>query len=610
MKLSLLVLGVAGALASENSTFTNVTDSYSDSYSDSYTYGTEEISDAQNEMFESMLLPLWEQTDVDGSGDLSETEFESALAKLGISADVLTSHSQSYAVLFADLDEDGDGALTQTELAAAAAYPEYQAAFMSAFTNDVAEIPDIGDVIPSDDVIAAGATVQITLVVSGSPEAIYAGQREMITEYFAALANVDSSMVIITFLSADRRRLTDTWEQKLAAIKPGKRKLSETTVIEATIFVEDATAAESAYAAMPESAADLSGVAAFDNIEVTEIEAATEMQFPDLPFATIGIVGLVLLGVGFLLCSNARFWAGKAQRKKKAKGEKPGGGCCSLNAVKPWAFGELVAAACIVGTMFYLYQNVTGVTNAIIGMIETLVAIILFVNGIESDSPMATLASFSDNIPEGIIEPIEENLKLLRLLPIAVIVPGLFAAFFLLLASLCPLSKANKGSYCCTKCMILLADILLVVCIGFYATFAGFAVAITYAPPAIKEQISFIRNMCVTVPALLEQRISDAQQTVAMLEEAGQAEMLGEISKSLGDVTTIAEFAIDACGYLSAFFEEMMAIFLPGLMCVVAIVFALFVNKTLCCAAGCCCYGPPKPPKVDAAKSQAGLQNI
>ena len=50
-----------------------------------------------------LLDGLWSQVDLDGSGDLSLSEFISANEKLGIPATVYTMHSSSYSVLFNDL---------------------------------------------------------------------------------------------------------------------------------------------------------------------------------------------------------------------------------------------------------------------------------------------------------------------------------------------------------------------------------------------------------------------------------------------------------------------------------------------------------------------------
>jgi hypothetical protein len=42
---------------------------------------------------------------------------------------------------------------------------------------------------------------------------------------------------------------------------------------------------------------------------------------------------------------------------------------------------------------------------------------------------------------------------------------------------------------------------------------------------------------------------------------------------------------------------QLVKVFVPAMMCVCAIVFALIVNQSLCCSAGCCC----RPTKTDQA---------
>ena len=56
--------------------------------------------------------------------------------------------------------------------------------------------------------------------------------------------------------------------------------------------------------------------------------------------------------------------------------------------------------------------------------------------------------------------------------------------------------------------------------------------------------------------------------------------------------------------------DELLGLFLPGLICVVAIFFAFFVNQTLCCATGCC-KAPGAAPVVMTSKATSDpLYNV
>ena len=67
----------------------------------------------------------------------------------------------------------------------------------------------------------------------------------------------------------------------------------------------------------------------------------------------------------------------------------------------------------------------------------------------------ALLGDFTGMIPSSITELLDSQKALLSLIPIAVMVPGIFAAIFILISSLCGsmfCKNKNQGSYCCTKC--------------------------------------------------------------------------------------------------------------------------------------------------------------
>ena len=58
--------------------------------------------------FDKILRPLWNQTDSDGDGFLSLSEFTAACERLGLAASFFTSHQQSYTVAFGALDGSND----------------------------------------------------------------------------------------------------------------------------------------------------------------------------------------------------------------------------------------------------------------------------------------------------------------------------------------------------------------------------------------------------------------------------------------------------------------------------------------------------------------------
>merc|ERR550514_1708883 len=104
-----------------------------------------------------------------------------------------------------------------------------------------------------------------------------------------------------------------------------------------------------------------------------------------------------------------------------------------------------------------------------------------------------------------------------------------------------------------------------------------------------------IRGMCVVIPAEFTQLVGDGLATIARLESVGAD--LGDAAQTLADVETLAGLVTDGCYYLNGLFDALIDIFLPGFLCIVAIVFAAYINNQLCCAAGCC-KAPPGGKKA------------
>lgn len=236
-------------------------------------------------------------------------------------------------------------------------------------------------------------------------------------------------------------------------------------------------------------------------------------------------------------------------------------------------------------------------TAVIVGLVDTLVEF--------ATVKIAAIANFQKMLPTDIVQIIDENKGQLALLPLAVMVPGGFCILFLLLGAICPNLKMHKGSYCLSKCFIMLANLFLLLSLIFYIIFVAIAVILKFAPPAVQEQINQILGMCDTIPLTFNQMLADISPIVSTLKTAGQDVV--ELESNLKDIGIILGLLDKGCGHLQNLFPAIYGLFLPGLTCVVAIVFAFFVNNTLCCVTGCC-RAPPSTPVV--TKSDGGTEMI
>lgn len=231
-----------------------------------------------------------------------------------------------------------------------------------------------------------------------------------------------------------------------------------------------------------------------------------------------------------------------------------------------------------------------------------------------TDSTTAFVQDFAGDIPDAVTDQLEARRAQIENFQLYVIAPGVATAVLLLLSAFLasPLCKgANKGSYCWSKCAMFFATILLIVCLVFYTIFA--AVAVIIHSGVGKEQIGQILGLCETVPPTLQQLVQDNEAMLDKLMDAGQnSDKMLEYSQTLEDVGGLLDLIDDGCGYLSSFLDEMIDLFLPGFLCTVAIIFALVVNITFYCSAGCC-KAPGAQPKTNVGGNYKGgdkLQNV
>lgn len=539
--------------------------------------------------YEAMLDSLWKSSDKDGDDKLSLTEFKTACDTLGIEESTWTSHNKKHDDIFAAL-AGSDSLMTKKEMAGAiTTTPEYEKPLIAAFTNGAGEVPK-GVPAVSDAVSEAGAKVTMELTVSGKVSDIYPGTRKKITKWFADKCGVSVKEVIVTFLAApaaSERRLVEK-------VAPWRRKLSASTVVSGTAFVEDDDAAEAAVEALPSDTTGFQAEGAFSDLTVESVVPPDAVVSPELPISTAAIVGVILLAAGIAMC----FIATTVSKSKASAAGAQGGcckaGCCSFYAVKPWAFGEFASLVIFAGCLFYLFSNMSGVTETILGLIDTLASLLL--------SELPAIQDMTSALPRSILDQVIGFKSTVALLPFAVLGPGAVCLIALLVAALAPLHSGHKGSYCVTKCFVMLANVFLILSFVFYSIFVGIAVLLSSPPPVIQAQLKMITGMCDTIPPWIGQMLADNNAAVEQLKAAGQD--TAELEEMLDSVSVLSTTIDDGCMYLTGFFEEFILLFLPGLLCIVAIVFALFVNNTLCCATGCC-KGPPKAASTSAAESKS-----
>merc|ERR1719453_2439610 len=138
----------------------------------------------------------------------------------------------------------------------------------------------------------------------------------------------------------------------------------------------------------------------------------------------------------------------------------------------------------------------------------------------------------------------------------------------------------------CENILQLFVDFNMLFLPGVCCVIAVVSITLKYAPPPIKAQIRSATSMCEVIPPLVKQKISDANSALDLLKTAGQD--ASAYTSILADMDVLAKSVDAGCENILQLFVDSNMLFLPGVCCVIAIVFALYVNNVLCCAAGCC----------------------
>lgn len=520
--------------------------------------------------YSKMMTSIWAKTDKDKNNELSYTEFSDAATKMDIQPSIFTLHNKNLQTFFNALDKDGSKGITSKELAAAITdYPSYKAPLVASFTNGAGAVPKV---IPqaSEGMKSAKAKVTMSMDVEDDVFDIPKGTRKQMATYFAAQCSVPVADVVMSFLPK-----TAASGRRLQAAATG-------SVISGTAYVANDAAATAALANLPKDKAGFAAIPAFSDMTIAEVKVGTRLQ-PGLSFGTAAIVLVILLVLSILVCV---FACKRSKTKSNEMGVEGGcckAGCCSFYAVMPWGVGEMLVAFVLIFCVIFIFISMSGLTTSITGLVDTLVAL--------TQSAVPVVQTLTAKLPGSIITTINQFKSAISLLPVAAMVPGLFCVLFMATASLCSMSSKRKGSYCFTKCMIMLGNLFMLLSFVFYAIFAGVAAALAVAPPQLQSAISLVTGTCDTIPTMINQLVADNE---AALNQIAAASLPTDatLTTQLADVKNVATIIDTGCGHITQMFVDFNALFAPSVCCMIAIFFAAFVNNTLCCAAGCCKSNP------------------
>jgi hypothetical protein len=298
------------------------------------------------------------------------------------------------------------------------------------------------------------------------------------------------------------------------------------------------------------------------------------------------VASLILCMTGCVLgsCCAKRARKAPSNADKTASEEVPyrgccSTGCCSTYAISGWAWTTDIACIFLLVSMGMLYHTMLAVTDAIMCILDQIYELR---NSASADARTAT---------EGIgpiLDLINPFRQYLVLLSVAVVVPGVLAALFMFLSSLCACGHHCCGNRLagCSKFFLMITYIFIILSfvIGVVATALGPLIQVFG-----KEMITTVTAICETSLPVLEQTLYDSRTAMsnAMATGADPASVTDLNTLQLGAEEPVEMFGI-ACGCLVEFFNTAVDLFSPGICNILASIFALYASYFSCWTTGCC----------------------
>ena len=427
----------------------------------------------------------------------------------------------------------------------------------------------------SPSIMAANAMLQIRFTAAQNPEDLFPAQRNMIK------TTIRNSL----YHGCSHGGVCPPLEEITMTLLQGSM------VVTVTAFFPDQTTANSAGATLT---SDWNTPTFQSSLGVTVTSAPTVSVTPTTGSGVLTFVNPIIYAVASLILCMAGCVLGsccaKRARKAPSKADQSASeevpyrgccstGCCSTYAISGWAWTTGIACIFLLVSMGMLYHTMLAVTDAIICILDQIYELR---NSASADARTAT-----DGIG-AILDLINPFRQYLVLLSVAVVVPGVLAALFMFLSSLCACGHHCCGNRLagCSKFFLLITYVFIILSfiIGAVATALGPLIQVFG-----EEQLTMVTAICETTLPVLEQTLYDSRTAMsnAMATGAAPASITELSTLLLAAEEPVAIFGI-ACGCLVDFFNTAVDLFSPGICNILASLFALYASYFSCWTTGCC----------------------
>jgi len=424
-------------------------------------------------------------------------------------------------------------------------------------------------------IMAANAMLKVRFTAAQNPEDLFPAERDMIK------TTIRNSL----YHGCSHGGVCPPLEEIAMTLLQGSM------VVTVTAFFPDQATADSAGATLMsdwnsptfQTSLGLTGTSA-PTVSVAPTTGSGVLKFVNPIIYAVASLILCMTGCALGSCCAKRARKAPSNADKSASEEVPyrgccSTGCCSTYAISGWAWTTDIACIFLLVSMGMLYHTMLAMTDAIICILDQIYELR---NSASADARAAT-----DGIGP-ILDLINPFRQYLVLLSVAVVVPGVLAALFMFLSSLC----ACGHRYCdnrlagCSKFFLMITYIFIIL------SFVIGVVATALAPLIQvfgKEMITTVTAICETTLPVLEQTLSDSRTAMSNARATGAA------PASVTDLNTLllaAEEPVEifgiACGCLVKFFNTAVDLFSPGICNILASIFALYASYFSCWTTGCC----------------------
>jgi len=268
-------------------------------------------------------------------------------------------------------------------------------------------------------------------------------------------------------------------------------------------------------------------------------------------------------------------------------------GCCAFKHLAKWQVLVMLNGCLFVVASIWAMNVVTGdVKSNLKCIVDSARALLNNVN-----TNMSAGQQAAQLIPSNVLDDIDRALDQIDIIAVA---PGVLCAIFIFAVAFTSCAGRKMGfCYPVSKCAVLLTWALIIINLIFFGVVA--ALGVGSQQDKAKTTWASETATCATSAASLQTQLTSAQASLVTAQAAAvlagnTTSTVQQLASSQADLAAaqvqLNQFSL-MCDCVSKTLGTLEPLAGPGLMGIVAVLFALCTINSLCCAMGCCKERPP-----------------